>query len=89
MTVVCQDRDAHSYDFVDEFYGPKDTLPTTAPLMGTIRVITPDIGGLLPVYVYDKYEGYTVKTIPNCTEQVHTHTHKCIVFGWLCLVSAP
>lgn len=47
----------------------KDELPKEAPTPGLVRVWTPDIAGLLPVYQYDEYKGYTVKTIPNCTDE--------------------
>jgi glycosyltransferase involved in cell wall biosynthesis len=33
-----------------------------------VRVHNPDIGGLLPVYVKDPYEGFEVKTFPELTE---------------------
>ena len=35
---------------------------------GTITVYRPDIGGLLPVYVHDRYEGFEVKTFPELTD---------------------
>jgi len=69
ITVYCQDPDAGGYDWVDEYYTHKDELPKTAPLPGKVRVIVPDIAGLLPVYNYDDYKGYTVKTIYNCTDE--------------------
>jgi len=34
-----------------------------------IRVETPDIGGLLPVYVHDRYEGFRVKTFLEITDE--------------------
>ena len=77
VTIVCQDRQAGSYPFVDEYVGPGDDLPAVPPAPGTIRVVVPDIDGLLPVYVYDDYEGYTVKTIPDCTEvELENHIEK-------------
>jgi glycosyltransferase involved in cell wall biosynthesis len=33
-----------------------------------VRIHNPDIGGLLPVYVRDPYEGFEVKTFPEMTE---------------------
>ncbi|HET9153482.1 MAG TPA: glycosyltransferase family 4 protein [Solirubrobacterales bacterium] len=33
-----------------------------------VRIHNPDIGGLLPVYVKDPYEGFEVKTFPELTE---------------------
>ena len=32
---------------------------------GTVTAYVPDIGGLLPVYVADRYEGFRVKTFPR------------------------
>ncbi len=55
-------------DFVDEIGEFKDgnssfsfTRTDVAPAQGRCRVAKPDIGGLLPVYVYDDYPGFTVK----------------------------
>ena len=77
VTAVCQDRDAASYPYVDEFFLGTDNIPDTPPAPGTLRVVVPDIDGLLPVYVYDKYEGYEVKTIPDCTEEeIENHITK-------------
>src|SRR3954470_24986532 len=33
-----------------------------------VQIHNPDIGGLLPVYVKDPYEGFVVKTFPELTE---------------------
>ena len=77
VTAVCQDREAASYDYVDEFFLGTDNIPTTPPKPGTLRVVVPDIDDLLPVYVFDRYEGYTVKTIPDCTEaEIENHITK-------------
>jgi glycosyltransferase involved in cell wall biosynthesis len=35
---------------------------------GTVTVHVPDIGGLLPVYVADRYEGFEVKTFPQLSD---------------------
>jgi glycosyltransferase involved in cell wall biosynthesis len=35
---------------------------------GSITVYVPDIGGLLPVFVLDRYEGFEVKTFPQLTD---------------------
>jgi hypothetical protein len=62
VTVVCQDREAGSLPFVNEFVGPDQSLPEIPPAAGTIRVVTPDINDLLPVYVrvygqnYSRYD---------------------------------
>jgi glycosyltransferase involved in cell wall biosynthesis len=34
-----------------------------------VQIHNPDIGGLLPVYVKDPYEGFVVKTFPELTEE--------------------
>jgi glycosyltransferase involved in cell wall biosynthesis len=35
--------------------------------LGGARVVRPDVGGLLPVFVLDRYEGYEVKLIGACS----------------------
>ena len=35
--------------------------------LGGARVERPDVGGLLPVFVLDRYEGYEVKRVQDCT----------------------
>jgi glycosyltransferase involved in cell wall biosynthesis len=35
--------------------------------VGSARVVNPDVGGLLPVFVLDRYEGYEVKLLQDCT----------------------
>ena len=34
--------------------------------LGGARVVRPDVGGLLPVFVLDRYEGYEVKLVGDC-----------------------
>ncbi|HEX2358431.1 MAG TPA: glycosyltransferase family 4 protein, partial [Solirubrobacterales bacterium] len=51
--LLCQDRDADKLDWVRRPPGP-----------GSITIHVPDIGGLLPVYVADRYQGFDVKTFP-------------------------
>jgi glycosyltransferase involved in cell wall biosynthesis len=38
-----------------------------------VQIHIPDIGGLLPVYVKDPYEGFEVKTFPELTEEELAH----------------
>ncbi len=74
VTVVCQDRKAFELDLVDEFVLGTDLIPDKPPEPGTLRVVVPDINNLLPVYVYDEYEGYDVKVIPEMSfEEIETH----------------
>ena len=35
--------------------------------VGGARVVRPDVGGLLPVFVLDRYEGYRVELLQDCT----------------------
>jgi glycosyltransferase involved in cell wall biosynthesis len=55
--LLCQDRRADELDWVRQPPGP-----------GSIQVHVPDIGGLLPVYVADRYEGFEVKTFPELSD---------------------
>jgi glycosyltransferase involved in cell wall biosynthesis len=74
VTILCQDPKAKSLAFVDQYIGPEEKIPSHPPNSGQIRVVVPDINGLLPVYVFDHYEGYTVKTIPEMTvKQCENH----------------
>jgi len=34
--------------------------------VGGAEVVRPDVGGLLPVFVLDRYEGYEVKLLQDC-----------------------
>ncbi|MGH2923706.1 MAG: glycosyltransferase, partial [Solirubrobacterales bacterium] len=54
--LLCQDRDADRFDWVGGS-GP-----------GSVTVHVPDIGGLLPVFVADRYEGFEVKTCPELSD---------------------
>ena len=35
--------------------------------LGGARTVRPDVGGLLPVFVLDRYEGFEVKRVQDCT----------------------
>jgi glycosyltransferase involved in cell wall biosynthesis len=59
--LLCQDREAGEYPWVDAVGGAGNGA-------GTVTVHVPDIGGLLPVYVADHYEGYEVKTFAELTD---------------------
>ena len=63
VTVLCQDHKAESLDFVDECFIGTDNIPSEAPKPGSIRVVVPDINGLLLVYVHNRYEGFEVKAM--------------------------
>jgi glycosyltransferase involved in cell wall biosynthesis len=53
--LLCQDRHADELDWVRA--------------SDRITVHIPDIGGLLPVYVLDRYEGFEVKTFPDLSDE--------------------
>ena len=67
VLMVCQDRHAERLAFVDamataDHRGMSAPVPTgAAPAAGRVIVVRPDIGELLPVFVEDEYEGFTVK----------------------------
>jgi glycosyltransferase involved in cell wall biosynthesis len=37
--------------------------------LGAAEVVRPDVGGLLPVFVLDRYEGYDVKLLQDCARE--------------------
>jgi glycosyltransferase involved in cell wall biosynthesis len=57
--LLCQDRAADELDWVDSVGG--EGRP------GVVTVHVPEIDGLLPVYVLDSYEGFTVKAFSDLT----------------------
>ena len=82
VTVVCQDRKAGTLDFVDECFIGTDNIPTSAPRPGSIRVVVPDIDDLLLVYVYNAYDGFTVKAMGDsgCSfAEIDNHIEKTAV----------
>ena len=60
--LLCQDRRADELGWV----GGEEP--------GTVTVHVPEIGGLLPVFVADRYEGFEVKTFPELTTASSTAT---------------
>ena len=68
VVVMCQDRRAGDLPFVDEAFdvaGAGVGLPARA---GACRVVRPFIDSLLPVYVYDAYEGFEVKRFVDLSD---------------------
>jgi glycosyltransferase involved in cell wall biosynthesis len=53
--LICQDRHADELEWVRN--------------SENVTVHVPDIGGLLPVFVADRYEGFEVKTFPELTDE--------------------
>ncbi|MGI8775033.1 MAG: glycosyltransferase [Actinomycetota bacterium] len=74
VLLVCQDGDAHLLPFVDGVGAMTagnssfELTPTGAePVAGSCVVVRPDIGRLLPVFVYDAYRGFEVKRFVDLT----------------------
>jgi hypothetical protein len=73
--LLCQDRRAHEQAFVDAA-GDWDSgslsvreLRAGSRGKGRCVVYRPDIGGLLPVYVADRYEGLEARTFADCSDE--------------------
>ncbi|WP_273888688.1 glycosyltransferase [Rubrobacter naiadicus] len=72
--LLCQEPDPLSYDFVDA-HATADAGGTgvlgerSTPYPGRCVVYNPVIGDLLPVYVYDEYPGWRVKTFLDLTQE--------------------
>src|SRR5688500_11903934 len=76
VLILCQETDVDGLDFVDGVgaFEPGNTsfsVSSTAipEAGGRCRLVRPDIGGLLPVYVYDDYEGFTVKRFVDLSDE--------------------
>jgi glycosyltransferase involved in cell wall biosynthesis len=71
--LLCQDRDAGQLEWVHAVGEWRDGELAVDQLReprgeGRLTVYTPDIGGLLPVYVYDGYPGFEVKTFADLSD---------------------
>jgi glycosyltransferase involved in cell wall biosynthesis len=71
--LLCQDREAAKLDWVDRLGRWTDGSLRVEPASessraGSVTVYVPEIGGLLPVYVADRYEGFRVKTFGELTD---------------------
>jgi glycosyltransferase involved in cell wall biosynthesis len=72
--LLCQDRHAGELQWVDRHgewsdgsLAVKET-GGSSPGSGSVTAYVPDIGGLLPVYVRDSYEGFEVKTFEELSD---------------------
>lgn len=71
--LVCQEPHPLDYDFVEEHATADGTDVETlgrqeTPYDGRCVVYNPQVGDLLPVYVYDDYPGWRVKTFLDLTD---------------------
>jgi glycosyltransferase involved in cell wall biosynthesis len=76
--LLCQEPDPLSYNFVNEHCrasqaGVEKLGEKTSPYPGSCRVYRPEIGDLLPVYVYDDHPGWRVKTFLDLTAREFEH----------------
>ncbi|HZG62115.1 MAG TPA: glycosyltransferase, partial [Rubrobacteraceae bacterium] len=72
--LLCQEPNPLSYDFVNEHYRASEQGVTllgekASSYPGHCAVYQPEIGDLLPVYVYDDYPGWRVKTFLDLSEE--------------------
>ena len=72
--LLCQDPDPARFDFVDRALtasasGVELLREQETPYSGRCSVYQPRIGDLLPVYVYDDYPGWRVKTFLDLSEE--------------------
>jgi glycosyltransferase involved in cell wall biosynthesis len=74
--LLSQDRHPEEHRFVDaagdwEEGGlrVRELRPSGSGERGRCTVYRPDIGGLLPVYVADRYEGIEARTFADCSEE--------------------
>ena len=80
VLLMCQEMHPEVLDFVDaagtfnedNSAFELEELPTTTSL-GRCRLARPAIGEILPVYVYDEYEGFTAKRFVDLTDEELAH----------------
>lgn len=76
VMLFSQEQQPEKFDFVTEFieFSPDNTvmLPKFSRQLvqgGSCTCYRPNLGGFLPVYVYDEYEGYHVKTYVDASRE--------------------
>jgi len=73
--LLCQERRPQDFGFVDavgDWEGGQlvvRRVRSRPPHRGSCTVYRPDIGGLLPVYVYDRYEGFEARTFERLSDE--------------------
>lgn len=71
VVVMCQERHPEAFDWIDrvvELGAGRTYRPGTGP-DARCELVRPDIGRLLPVYVYDDYEGFKVKRFVDISDE--------------------
>jgi glycosyltransferase involved in cell wall biosynthesis len=74
VLLLCQQRHPERFGFVDAFgtVGSEvSSLTETGapPAAGRLTLLRPEIGALLPVFVYDEYEGFDVKRFVDLSDR--------------------
>ena len=75
VVLLCQEPNPARHAFVDGWGtagpdGPGPVRPTGArPAAGTLTLLRPDIGSLLPVFVLDDYPGFEVKRFVDLSDE--------------------
>jgi glycosyltransferase involved in cell wall biosynthesis len=74
LYLLCQEPDPLAYDFVNKAAtahagGVEVQEEQETPYQGLCVVYRPEIGDLLPVYVYDEYPAWRVKTFLDLTQK--------------------
>src|SRR3989442_1447506 len=69
--LLCQERDAGELDFVDAIGSWSEGRLEVRTLREPVRCTAylPDIGGVLPVYVADRYEGFRAVPFPELDDE--------------------
>ena len=70
VDLLSQERRPEALPFVDAIGGWTDGRPEVRVLREPVRVTAwrPELGGLLPVYVLDRYEGVEARRFADCTD---------------------
>ncbi len=70
VDLLSQERRPHELPFVDAVGTWEGAEPRVEVLREPVRVTAwrPDIGGVLPVYVLDRYEGMQARTLLDCSD---------------------
>jgi len=76
VVLMCQERTVEGLDFVDahgDFAPDNSSFEVSQTSIsagaGSVTLLRPHIGGVLPVYVYDEYEGFTVRRYVDLTDE--------------------
>ncbi|PKM73672.1 MAG: hypothetical protein CVU92_06455, partial [Firmicutes bacterium HGW-Firmicutes-17] len=75
VNLFCQENEPDKFDFIEKAFDFNDenseswiVYQNETPYPGKCHLYRPNLNGFLPVYVYDEYEGYQVKTFTNCNK---------------------